>query len=183
MSWSSSNTVNTELNIVINTIYCASTSMFARVWGFLALMDVVAFHFIPFKILHFAVLRILSILCSWFWLAFDEGVVGLPPGVSVLWRQDANGLLVCLQGGVPDLLQLKVDLIHSQWGAVTVVHVQYKKLHTQRAGTALKGTIWEHVLHQWFVLRKHCTPINCRRETFKFPSGLESSKVVQENHP
>ena len=46
----------------------------------------------------------------------------------MLGGQDADGLLVGLQGGVPDLLQLHVDLVHSQRGAITVVHVQDEEL-------------------------------------------------------
>ena len=46
----------------------------------------------------------------------------------MLRRQDADGLLVGLQGGVPDLLQLHVELILGQRGAVAVVHVQHEEL-------------------------------------------------------
>lgn len=39
---------------------------------------------------------------------FNQVVVGFSPGVAVLWSQNANRLLVRLQWGVPDLLQLHV---------------------------------------------------------------------------
>lgn len=61
-------------------------------------------------------------------LTLHQVVVGLPPGVAVLRRQDADGLLVGLQGGVPDLLQLHVELVHRQPGPVAVVHVQHEEL-------------------------------------------------------
>lgn len=62
-------------------------------------------------------------------ITFDQIVVGLSPGVAVLRRQDADWLLVGLQGGVPDLLQLHVQLVHRERRPVTVVHVQNEELH------------------------------------------------------
>lgn len=59
---------------------------------------------------------------------FDQIVVGFPPGVAVLRREDADGLLVGLQGRVPDLLQLHVQLVNREWCAVAVVHVQDEEL-------------------------------------------------------
>lgn len=56
-------------------------------------------------------------------LTFDQVVVGFSPGVAVLGCQDANRFLVSLQRGVPDLLQLHVNLVYCQWGAIAVVHI------------------------------------------------------------
>lgn len=67
-------------------------------------------------------------------LTLDEVVVGLAPGVAVLGSQDADRLLVALQGRVPDFLQLHVNLVHRQWGAITVIHIQDKELRTEGEG-------------------------------------------------
>lgn len=61
-------------------------------------------------------------------ITFDQVVVGFPPGVAVLRREDADGLLVGLQGRVPDLLQLHVQLVDREWRVVAVVHVQNEEL-------------------------------------------------------
>lgn len=65
---------------------------------------------------------------------FDEVVVGFAPGVAVLGGQDADRLLVALQGRVPDLLQLHIDLVHRQWGAIAVIHIQDKELRPEGEG-------------------------------------------------
>lgn len=46
----------------------------------------------------------------------------------MLRREDADWLLVGLQGRVPDLLQLNVQLVHREWRAVAVVHIQDEEL-------------------------------------------------------
>lgn len=61
-------------------------------------------------------------------ITFDQIVVGFSPRVAVLRREDADGLLVGLQGGVPDLLQLHVQLVDRERRAVAVVHVQNEEL-------------------------------------------------------
>lgn len=61
-------------------------------------------------------------------ITFDQIVVGFSPGVAVLRREDADWLLVGLQGGVPDLLQLHVQLVNRKRRAVAVVHVQNEEL-------------------------------------------------------
>lgn len=48
-------------------------------------------------------------------LTLDEVVVGLAPGVTVVGGQDANRLFIGLKRSVPDLFQLNIDLIYSQW--------------------------------------------------------------------
>lgn len=48
--------------------------------------------------------------------------------------EDAHRLFVGLQGRVPDLLQLREDLIRGQGCPITVVHVQLKKLARHRQG-------------------------------------------------
>lgn len=48
-------------------------------------------------------------------LTLDQVVVGLAPGVTVVGSQDANWLFIGLKGSVPDLFQLNIDLIYSQW--------------------------------------------------------------------
>lgn len=72
-------------------------------------------------------------------ITFDQIVVGFPPGVAVLRREDADGLLVGLQRGVPDLLQLHVQLVHRQGRAVAVVHVQNEELQRGDGWAAKHG--------------------------------------------
>lgn len=59
---------------------------------------------------------------------FDEVVVGLGPAVSVVASEDPNWLLVCLEGGVPDLLQLDEDLIGGEGAPIAAVNIQLKEL-------------------------------------------------------
>ncbi len=66
-------------------------------------------------------------------LTLDKVVVGLAPGVTVVGGQDANRLFIGLKGRVPDLLQLNIYLIYSQWCTIAVVHIQNKELrNTER---------------------------------------------------
>lgn len=64
---------------------------------------------------------------------FNQAVVGFSPGVAVLRSQNADRLLVGLQRGVPDLLQLHVQLVYRQWASVAVVHIQDKELQGDAA--------------------------------------------------
>lgn len=63
---------------------------------------------------------------------FDEVVVGPGPAVSVVGGEDPDGLFVCLEGGVPDLLQLDEDLISDEGAPITIVNVQLKELRMGR---------------------------------------------------
>lgn len=58
----------------------------------------------------------------------------------MLRRQDADRLLVGLQGGVPDLLQLHVQLVDRERRPVAVVHVQNEEL--QRGGESVQSRVF-----------------------------------------
>lgn len=59
---------------------------------------------------------------------FDKVVVGFGPAVSVVGGEDPNWLLVCLEGRVPDLLQLDEDLIGGEGAPIAAVNIQLKEL-------------------------------------------------------
>lgn len=59
---------------------------------------------------------------------FQKVVVSFCPAVSVVGGEDSNRFFVCLEGGVPDLLQLNKELVGGKGAAVTVVHIQLKEL-------------------------------------------------------
>lgn len=59
---------------------------------------------------------------------FQKVVVSFCPAVSVVGSEDPDGLFVCLEGGVPDLLQLNKELVGGKGTSVTVVNVQLEEL-------------------------------------------------------
>lgn len=59
---------------------------------------------------------------------FQKVVVSFCPAVSVVGGEDSDGLFVCLEGGVPDLLQLNKELVGGKGTSVTVVNVQLEEL-------------------------------------------------------
>lgn len=76
---------------------------------------------------------------------FDEVVVGLGPAVAMVCGQDPNGLLVGLEGGIPNLLQLEKDLVGGQRTAVTAVNVELKELERkERKGTIIHNKALRH---------------------------------------
>lgn len=54
---------------------------------------------------------------------FQKVVVSFCPAVSVVGSEDPDGLFVCLEGGVPDLLQLNKELVGGKGTSVTVVNI------------------------------------------------------------
>lgn len=64
---------------------------------------------------------------------FQQVVVGFCPAVAVVRREDPNRFLVCLEGGVPYLLQLSEELVSGEGTSVTVVNIQLKELKVRRA--------------------------------------------------
>ena len=85
-------------------------------------------------------------------LTFNQVIIGFSPRIAVLWCKDANRFLIWLQRRIPDLLQLHVNLIHCQWGAVAVVHIQDKELGEKREAHEQRGQVFP--LHKWFWLYK-----------------------------
>lgn len=63
---------------------------------------------------------------------FQEVVVGFCPAVSVVGGEDPNRFFVCLEGGVPNLLQLNEELVSSKGRSITVVNIQLKELKVRR---------------------------------------------------
>lgn len=59
---------------------------------------------------------------------FQKVVVSFCPAVPVVGGEDPDRLFVCLEGGVPDLLQLNKELVGGKGTSVTVVNVQLKEL-------------------------------------------------------
>lgn len=64
---------------------------------------------------------------------FQKVVVGFCPAVSVVGGEDPNRFFVCLEGGVPYLLQLNEDLVSGKGTSITVVNIQLKELRGRRA--------------------------------------------------
>lgn len=63
---------------------------------------------------------------------FQKVIVGFCPAVSVVGGEDPNRFFVCLEGGVPYLLQLNEELISGKGTSVTVVNIQLKELKVRR---------------------------------------------------
>lgn len=63
---------------------------------------------------------------------FQEVVVGFCPAVSVVGGEDPYRFFVCLEGGVPNLLQLNEELVSSKGRSITVVNIQLKELNVRR---------------------------------------------------
>jgi len=63
---------------------------------------------------------------------FQKVVVGFCPAVSVVGGKDPNRFFVCLEGGVPYLLQLNEELVSGKGTSITVVNIQLKELTVRR---------------------------------------------------
>lgn len=63
---------------------------------------------------------------------FQKVVVSFCPGVSVVGGEDPNRFFICLEGGVPYLLQLSEELVTGKRTSVTVVNIQLKELKVRR---------------------------------------------------
>lgn len=63
---------------------------------------------------------------------FNEVAVGFCPAVPVVGGEDPNRFFVCLEGGVPNLLQLNKELVSSKRRSITVVNIQLKELKVRR---------------------------------------------------
>lgn len=70
---------------------------------------------------------------------FQEVVVGFCPAVSVVGGEDPNRFFVCLEGGVPNLLQLNEELVSSKGRSITVVNIQLKELKVRREWTRIEA--------------------------------------------
>lgn len=63
---------------------------------------------------------------------FQKVVVGFCPAVSVVGSEDPNRFFVCLERGVPYLLQLNEELVSGKGTSITVVNIQLKELKVRR---------------------------------------------------
>lgn len=63
---------------------------------------------------------------------FNEVAVGFCPAVPVVGGEDPNRFFVCLEGGIPNLLQLNKELVSSKRRSITVVNIQLKELKVRR---------------------------------------------------
>lgn len=64
---------------------------------------------------------------------FQKVVVGFCPAVSVVGGEDPNRFFVCLEGGVPYLLQLNEELVSGKGASITVVNIQLKELKDEKS--------------------------------------------------
>lgn len=84
-------------------------------------------------------------VCAVLWCTFQQPVVGLSPGVTVLTGQDAHRLFVRLPGLRPDPQQLAVDLTLCHSGAVAVINLQLEELVENQEAIFVTA-----VLNRWF---------------------------------
>lgn len=97
--------------------------------------------------------------------------------------EDADGLLVGLQGRAPDLLQLHVQLVYRQRGAITVVHVQDKELMEERQERERESMYSQSTCRQKKMLNLGHEPNGLKQGETTWPCPIKKMLSFQMHVP